>query len=195
MGLSERISPVAVEGGQPLASARPEERDRAWRRLIDEHYQRIYRLVCRFGVEPSEVEDIVQRALVIAVRRIHEIDDIRDPGAWLRGITVRVIAQHRRWRAVRAAKDWLLGDTAVAPSAPVMTPEQNAASAQEVEAVRRVLGFLSPRLRDVLVLCDIEDLAPREAASLLGISVNTVRSRRRLAKEKFMEMWNKERTP
>jgi RNA polymerase sigma-70 factor (ECF subfamily) len=175
-----------------LTSGDPRQREKAWRALVDAHYPRIYRLVCRFGVEPAEVEDIVQRALVVAFRRIHEVDDVRDPAAWLRGIAVRVVAQHRRWRGVRAAKRWILRDLPAAGVAPVITPEQSTASAEEMEAVRAVLARLSPKLRDVLVLCDIEELAPQEAAEALDIPVNTVRSRRRLAKEKFLALWEKE---
>jgi RNA polymerase sigma-70 factor (ECF subfamily) len=172
-----------------LKSGEADERERAWRALYDEHFERVYRLVCRFGVEPAEVEDIAQRAFVIAFRRIHEVEEVHEPAAWLRGIVVRVVAQHRRWRRVREAKRWILRDLPAAAPPPVIAPDAGAAAAQEMEDVRQVLARLSSKLRDVLVLCDIEDCAPREAAALLGIPVNTVRSRRRLAREKFSAIW------
>lgn len=165
--------------------------DAGWQGLCEEHYERLYRLACRFAVEPGEVEDVVQRALVIAFKRLPEVEDVRDPGAWLRGITVRVILRHLRWRRLRETKRWLLPHSPIAP-APVITPEQSVAANEEIDSVRAVIKKLSPKLRNVLVLCDIEELKPGEAARQLGISVETVRSRRRLAKKKFMEIWKQE---
>jgi len=172
-----------------LCSAEASEREDAWRALYEDQFNRAYRLVCRFGVEPAEVEDLVQRAFVVAFRRIHEVEEVRDPAAWLRGIVVRVIAQHRRWRRVREAKRWLLRDAPAAAPLPVIAPDAGAEASREMEEVRQVLARLSGKLRDVLVLCDIEECAPREAAVLLGIPVNTVRSRRRIARDKFLAIW------
>jgi DNA-directed RNA polymerase specialized sigma24 family protein len=41
----------------------------------------------------------------------------------------------------------------------------------------------------VLVLCEIEELAPGEVAGTLGIPFNTVRSRRLLARRSFEKLW------
>ncbi len=166
-------------------------RDAAWRELCDEHYTRLYRLVCRFGVEAGEVEDTVQRALVVAFERFSEVENVRDPGAWLRGITVRIALRHLRWRRVRETKRWLLRDSPIT-APPVLSPEQTTSAAEEIVLVRKTLNQLSPKLRNVLVLCDIEEMKPSEAASHLGLSVETIRSRRRLAKQKFSRLWKRE---
>lgn len=173
-----------------LTTGAADVRERAWRALYDGHYARVYRLVCRYGVEPADVEDLVQRVFVIAFRRIGEVGDVRDPGAWLRGIGVRVVAQHRRWRKVREVKRWLVRDAGVVAAEP-MAPDRSAVAQQELARVRAVLDRMSGKLRDVLVLCDIEDCSPSEAAEALGIPVNTVRSRRRLARAKFQELWER----
>lgn len=178
--------------GLLLRSEQADERERAWRVLYDQNFERVYRLVCRFGIEPGEVEDLTQKAFVIAFRRMSDVEDIRNPGAWLRGIVVRVVSQHRRWRRVRDAKRWLLRDIRVAAPQPVPTPERGAAAAQDLENIRAVLDQLSDKLRDVLVLCDVEECTPREVAELLRIPVNTVRSRRRAARKKFTDIWRRD---
>lgn len=174
-----------------LRAEQARDRERAWRALFDGHYQRVYRLALRFGVGPAEAEDVVQRAFLIAIKRIDEVDDVRDPAAWLRGITVRVVAHHRRWRRLREAKRWLLRDTQRDDAREPVTPERHTAAAQEAALTRVVLGQMTRKLREVLVLCDIEDCRPAEAAEVLGIPVNTVRSRRRLARARFAELWNR----
>ncbi len=187
--------PIAEQTSVPqlvlLQSEDQDTRDAAWYRLCSEHYARLYRLVCRFGVEAGDVEDTVQRALVVAFERFSEVENVRDPGAWIRGITVRIALRHLRWRRVREAKQWLLRDSPIAAT-PVLSPEQTASAAEEIVLVRQVLGRLSPKLRNVLVLCDIEEMKPSEAASHLGLSVETVRSRRRLAKKEFTTLWKRE---
>lgn len=175
-----------------LRSSDRDDRERAWRLMYDRHYDRVFRLVCRFGVESGEVEDITQRAFITAYKRIQEVDDVRDPFSWLCGIVVRVVAQHRRWRRVRTAKRWLLRETPAASPRPVIAPDRGAAVAQKMDAVRAVLDRMSDKLRTILVLCDIEELRPQEAADLLDIPVNTVRSRRRIAKAKFHELWTEQ---
>ncbi len=174
-----------------LRSEETAERDDAWRALFDAHYDRVYRLVCRFGVQPMDVEDVVQRAFEIAYDRIREVDDVRDAPAWLRGIVVRVVAHHRRWRRVREAKRWLLRETRLVERAPVITPDRDVAAAQRLAQVRDVLDRMSPKLRDVFVLCCIDECTPREAANALGIPLNTARSRRRLAREQFDSIWQR----
>lgn len=136
----------------------------------------------------ADVEDVTQRVFVVAYRRVQEIDDVRNVGAWLRAIVVRVIAEHRRWLRVRRVKQWLLRATAEVERAPQPTPERDAVAREAQRTVAAVLAQMSPKLRDVLVLLELEQLELRAAAETLGIPANTVRSRRRLAREQFQRI-------
>jgi RNA polymerase sigma-70 factor (ECF subfamily) len=173
---------------QALRSRSVGDRDAAWRALYDEHFAQVYRLICRFGVPFADVEDVAQRVFVVAYRRAQEIEDVRNVGAWLRAIVVRVVAEHRRWLRVRRVKDWLLRASLEAERPPQPTPERDAAARQAQRIVAGVLAQMSPKLRDVLVLLDLEQLELREVAETLGIPANTVRSRRRLAREQFQRI-------
>lgn len=171
-----------------LRSTSVEDRDAAWRALYDEQFAQVYRLVCRFGVPFADVEDVAQRVFVVAYRRVQEIDDVRNVAAWLRAIVVRVVAEHRRWLRVRRVKQWVLRASAEVERAPQPTPERDAAAQEAQRTVAAVLAQMSPKLRDVLVLLELEQLDLREAAETLGIPANTVRSRRRLAREQFQRI-------
>lgn len=170
-----------------LRASTREDRERAWRALYDAHVDRIYRLAFKFGVREAEVEDVTQRIFVIAHERLGELDHVDDVGAWLRGVGVRVIAAHHRWWRVRAVKRWLVNDT--------MTPEQGRGPEQDASArqtqlrVAEVLERMSPKLREALVLLEMEECSPSEVAALTGTPVNTVRSRARLAREQFEKLW------
>jgi RNA polymerase sigma-70 factor, ECF subfamily len=177
--------------GDRLRATAPEERDQAWRSLYQDEFSRVYRLCCRFGVPGAEVEDVVQQVFLIAYRRIagEEVLNIR---AWLRGIAVKVIAERRRWHRLRRIKAWLvesLYSEGAQPPAP--TPAVAAEHAELHDEIAAALSGLSPKLREVLVLCDIEECSLAEVANAVGAPVNTVRSRRRLAREAFQREWER----
>ena len=168
------------------ATAR-EERDRAWRDLYDAHVDRIYRLAFKFGVREAEVQDVTQRIFVIAHERLSDALVVDDVGAWLRGIGVRVISDHHRWWRVRAMKRWLVNDT-MTPDA-VRGPEHDVSTKQTQARVAEVLERMSPKLREALVLLEMQECPPAEVAAITGAPVNTVRSRGRLAREQFQRLW------
>jgi RNA polymerase sigma-70 factor, ECF subfamily len=179
---------VALEAG-PLRSVSTSTRDQAWRVLYDQQFDRVYRLVCRFGVPLAEAEDVAQQVFVVAHRRLSEISDIENVGGWLRGIAVKLISEHHRWRRVRHVRRWIVQSLYGDDRDDRPTPTASLESAEVRARVAAVLRDLSPKLRAVLVLCDIEELDLAEVAATLAIPINTVRSRRRLARASFQRLW------
>jgi RNA polymerase sigma-70 factor (ECF subfamily) len=169
------------------------EREQIWRTLYDESFDSIYRLVFSLGVPAEEIEDVVQRAFLVAYRRLQESEsEVSHPHAWLRGIAVRVVSEHRRWRRVRRVKSWLLRATLDASTSErSTTPEDDAHLAQARQLVHKVLARMSPKLRDVLVLLELEECPVQEVATILQIPANTVRSRKRLARQEFERLWRR----
>jgi RNA polymerase sigma-70 factor (ECF subfamily) len=165
------------------------ERRHVWLALFEEKFVATFRLVRNLGVDVCDVEDVVQRVYQVALKRITEVPRVERPEAWLRGIAVREVLHYRRWHGVRRAKRWLLLTTATAEKDEPPTPEQNAEAVETRQRVQEVLERMSPKLRDVLVLLHGEELALQEVARLLEIPMNTVRSRKRLAKEQFQRLW------
>ncbi|MEN9581830.1 MAG: hypothetical protein RJA70_4839 [Pseudomonadota bacterium] len=165
------------------------ERNRAWRLLYDANFESVYRLACRSGVLPAEAEEVSQKVFAIAYRKLGETHQIANLNAWLYGITLRVVRQHFRWQRVRRVKAWMLPESPGVIPNEAASPEAMAASAELQRKVSQVLASMSAKLRNVLVLTEIEDLRPKEAAEILAVPVNTVRSRRRLAQEDFRLRW------
>lgn len=69
--------------------------------------------------------------------------------------------------------------------APPVGPDTYAGQSEAKEIIFEALEKLPPEQRMVIVLRDIEGLSPKEVASVMGCSVNTVRSRKILAMEKL----------
>ena len=132
-----------------------------------------------------DVEDIVQEVFTIAYERVHKFRGDCSLRTWLFGITKKVV-QHRRrkerWRRwLRGSANETAGHLASDNPDPLRAVEQSRAAAE----VYQVLDRLSERDRQVLILCELEELDADEAGLLLGIRQANVRLRLHRARARF----------
>lgn len=163
--------------------------DAAFSRLYAEHFERVYGLLGRYGVAPADVEDLVQQVFSVAFAHQSELVRIENPRAWLTAIAVRIAHEHYRRRRVRRLKAWVVEHSWAARATDEVTPEREALKTEASTRVRDVLERMSEKLRDALVLVELEELGTREAAEILAIPHNTLRSRQRLARAEFERLW------
>jgi RNA polymerase sigma-70 factor (ECF subfamily) len=64
-----------------------------------------------------------------------------------------------------------------------------------IEALRRAVQALPRRYREVVVLCDLEEVDYADAAVALGCPIGTVRSRLHRARGLLLDKLNQERNP
>lgn len=136
----------------------------------------ICRTLQRLGVREADVHDIAQELFLAVYRALPEWDRSRPQKPWLFGFAVRFASNYRRlgWHRGRALDE----DVAV-PS-----PRLNDRIAAK-RTVMRALETLDFDKRVALVMHDVEEFTAKEIAELLGISINTVSSRVRLARDAF----------
>lgn len=150
--------------------------------LYRRHLGFVWRSLLRLGVEEASVEDVAQNVFLIVGRKLSTFDADRSERAWLFGIARRVAKDHRRSR-LRADARLRQLPTPTPPS----NPEEEATREEMARLARTVLGELTEEHRLVLVLADIEGLTGTEVADALGIKMNTVYSRLRVARRRFEE--------
>jgi RNA polymerase sigma-70 factor, ECF subfamily len=131
------------------------------------------------GVRETDLEDATQRVFLIAVSKL---DRIR-PGserAYLYSTAVRLARRIRRSpREMGSEPD---AHELVDPGA---TPEAALEHRQSVALLDRVLERLPDELKEVFLLCEVEELTMREVSELLAVPSGTVASRRRRAREEL----------
>lgn len=158
------------------------ERDAArFRRLFDDHYDFIWRLLGRLGVAPAAVDDAAQEVFIVAARRL---TDVR-PGserAFLFGIARRHASDLRRseQRRGEVGSDEFFEfahDGGTGPDAAI--------DARRLLDI--ALSSMGDDTREVFVLFELEGLTKPEVAKLLGIPEGTAASRLRRAREEFMQ--------
>lgn len=96
---------------------------------------------------------------------------IREPRAYLTTIASRLTAQYfRRLALERAYLDALAG----MPEETAPSPETRMLVVEALTAVNRVLDGLSPRVRDIFLLSQLDGLTYAEISSQFDMSVNAV---------------------
>lgn len=163
-------------------------RDFAWMSLTVERIYRRYRSfaqwsLVRFGVDGEQVDDAVQDVFLRVLSCSSGPREVRGSvGAWIWGICRNVATSYRR-RARRQADDpsvlaWLSASNDT-------DPEEACAQAEAMQMVERFLEELEADKRDLFLLTEVDDLPAAEAASRLGININTAYSRLRVARSLF----------
>lgn len=130
----------------------------------------VWRLLGRLGVPPGDIADAVHDVFVVVYQRRAELDASRPVRPWLFGIARRVAAAARRKRRAEP-----LDET----DAPIAAAPPHA----ERDLLWRALALLDDERVEVVVLHDLEGYTGAEIATLLDLSVNTIHSRLRLARE------------
>lgn len=138
--------------------------------IFDTHEDKLYRLARRLTRSAEEAEDLLQDTFVKAAGALGSIPDgTPKEEAWL--VRVLINTQRDHWRKATVRKR-------AAPIAPALTalPASTAETALIAKrAVWAALDTLTPRRRAILVLSELEGLAPDAIASLVGGTVVTVR--------------------
>jgi RNA polymerase sigma-70 factor (ECF subfamily) len=176
---------VLLTGGETPAATQSTpaagKRVTDFRALYDAHIDFVWRNLRRLGIPDADADDKTQEVFVVAHRRLAEFED-RGFGAraWLFQIALRVASDARRHRR-RHPED---ADGGIAMARESIAPDQTTSVALREDLTRldRALGRIEVGRRAVLVLHEIEELTAPEIANSLGISVNTVYSRLRVAR-------------
>lgn len=177
---------VPIKEGSPAlgptsAGSSVEARDQRIRRLVDAHFDAVWRLVRRLGVPENEADDAAQRAFVVAVRRLDEIDPNRER-AYLMGIAARTASETRRTLR-RRREDAVAEDAEWADPAP--DPESQIDRRRARARLDAIVASMPVEIGTVFVLREIEGMTLPEIAQMHGIPLGTATSRLRRARELF----------
>jgi len=133
----------------------------------------------RLGVKPNQLEDAVQDVFVVVQRRLADFEGRSSMKTWLFGIALRVAKDHRR-RHVKQGAEVGTDDDSLVGTDP--DPREAAQQAEAAALIHALLERLDEERRVVFVLTELEEFTAAEIAETLGIGINTVYSRLRLAR-------------
>jgi RNA polymerase sigma-70 factor (ECF subfamily) len=159
--------------------------------LCRAHADQIARWAARLGGPGLEPDEAVQEVFLIVARRLGEFRGDAKITTWLFRITVRVVANQRR--ALRRRQGWARLTRRIVDQTATDDPGP-AAQMERAEATRRfyrALDELPERLRQVLVLFELEDMGTAEIADLFERPATTVRVWLHRARRGFIDAWRR----
>ncbi len=138
----------------------------------------VYRFALHMTGVPAMAEDVTQDVFLLVMRDAGRYQAGRSTvAAWLCGIARNCARQRlERERRSEPLNDRLEHDVAGAPAVEP-DPVADLTQAARLAALRRAVLALPLRYREVVVMCDLQELSYAEAADALGCAIGTVRSR------------------
>jgi RNA polymerase sigma-70 factor (ECF subfamily) len=127
--------------------------------------------------DAAEAEDLVQETLTKALRAFDSFEPDTNFKAWIFRIMRNTFLSSRM--AISASRTVFLEDhpDVLETADSGATPETEVLKLSDLAALRDALEELAPQFRDVILLCDLEELKYREIATVLDVPVGTVMSR------------------
>jgi RNA polymerase sigma-70 factor (ECF subfamily) len=155
-----------------------------FRALYDAHFDFVWRSLRRLGVREPDVLDLAQKVFLTAYFKLPEFEGRSLVSTWLFGIAQRVASDYRRSALIRRE---VSTDNAELDSVASWHEDFSAESdaRRRARAAEAILNKLPEPQRTVFVLFELEEMSGQDIATLLNVSVGTVRSRLRLARDAF----------
>jgi RNA polymerase sigma-70 factor, ECF subfamily len=150
--------------------------------------------LCR-QLGPQEFDDKVHDTFVLVVQAIRR-GELRDPQrlmGFVRTIVRRQVAAHID-RVVHIRKDHMDLETSARIADPNTNPEEAAIFRQRVELIRRVLGELSDRDREILTRFYLREQGQEQICSEMDLTETQFRLLKSRAKARFGELGRKKLT-
>jgi len=141
-----------------------------FQKQLDVRWHRLYRLAYSWCHDPHLARDLVQEAIVKALRSKHQLKDEKALDAWL--FTILNNCWKDYWRSKKETVDI---------DSMHLSLEDHHHSAHEqrdiVTSVRDAIAQLPLNQRQIITLIDLEEMSYKEVANILDIPIGTVMSR------------------
>jgi RNA polymerase sigma factor (sigma-70 family) len=137
----------------------------AWRQLVDRYARLVHSVPVRYGLSPSEVDDVGQEVFLALAQNMHTIEDPDRLPAWLvttaRRVCWRTVQRHRLEQPLEEEGEG--GDErGLRPElvSPLPTPEQALAGWDRQSTLHAAIARLNERCRKLILLIFLDTREP-----------------------------------
>ena len=177
------MTAAALREADAPRSAPRTHSDARLRKMLDEHFDFVWRQLRRLGLSDDRADDAAQQVFVVASSKLHMIQEGSER-SFLFGTAMRVASDIRRSAVVR--REVACADPAADLEAGPW-PDELVDQRRARVMLDAILEAMDLDLRSVFVLFEIEEMTTAEIATLLAVPPGTVASRLRRAREEFQE--------
>ena len=175
------MSLMEIPDAELVASVRQGDQT-AFRKLVERHRERIYRVALGMLRNPDDAMDAVQEVFIRIHARLNDFKGESAFGTWLVRVTVNYCIDRQRRQKTWDARfvvdnEW--------EGVSEESPERLFMNAQTGAALQRALAELGEEHRTAILLREVNGLAYVEIAEVMGCPKGTVMSRLHHARKKL----------
>ncbi|MBD3291662.1 MAG: sigma-70 family RNA polymerase sigma factor [Armatimonadia bacterium] len=166
----------------------------AFGQLVDEYKDKIYNYVARMLNDPYEAEDVTQEAFLRAYRSLPRFRGASSFHTWLyriaSNLAIDVVRKRKRQDPTFSLDEPIESDDGeYEREIPDDTgsPEDRTSTRETRVAVRRAIMELPEKLRDVMILYELQGETYEDIADILDVPLGTVKSRLFNARNRLKE--------
>lgn len=149
-------------------------------RLVDEHYQLLFRYAYRLSGDRADAEDLTQQTYLVAQRKLSQLRDPRLARSWLctilRNLFLKKVSQKNSSVSLSLTFD--------------LAAEETATQELTSQELQKALDELSEEFRVPLLMYYFEERSYKEISSELSVPIGTVMSRLSRAKSFLQERFS-----
>ena len=167
-----------------LVNAAQHGKTAAFSELYRRHYKRVARRLSHLVGPQGSPEDLLQETFLKAMRSLSGFRSESSFATWILSIATRVARDEQRRKSRTLWR--LFSDPETIDEAATCAPQSDTYA--ELRTVHRALHRLSPRLRELVILFDLEGETLMEIATQLDIPLHTAASRLRRGRTKLRHL-------
>ena len=171
--------------------------DTAFNELMERHAPAVFHFLCRMLGSEDDANDLAQETFVRVYRARERYNPRQKFSTWLFTIAGNLARNQRRWRArhpnvsLDAESETTEQSLGEVLPASVASPSDVVVTEERAHAVRTAVEKLPEDMREAIILCEWEDLAVAEAATILNTTPKAVESRLYRARQLLRERLKK----
>jgi RNA polymerase sigma-70 factor (ECF subfamily) len=148
--------------------------EKAFSLLYRRRQPAIYRFALQMCGSTALAEDVTQEVFIVLIRDRHAFDAQRGSlSSFLFGVARNQLLRRLQRERFYAPMEPVSDESAESNNGPA----EKFSRSETIESVRKAVLSLPERYREVVVLCDLEEMSYVETAEILGCAIGTVRSR------------------
>jgi RNA polymerase sigma-70 factor (ECF subfamily) len=161
----------------------------AWELVVARYKRKVFHIGYKFTWRHDDAEDLTQEIFLKVFRSLEKFNRDADFSTWLSSVARNFCIDH--YRASKREKEVLVEDLVAFDLAPASTgssPHRALEDRDRRSFLRRGLEALPDKLREAVVLRDLQGLSYQEMADRLGLPEGTVKSRINRGREELSRL-------
>jgi len=161
----------------------------AWELVVGRYKRKVFHIAYKFTGRHDDAEDLTQEIFLKVFRSLEKFNRDADFSTWLSSVARNFCIDH--YRASKREKEVLVEDLVAFDLAPASTgssPHRALEDRDRRSFLLRGLEALPDKLREAVVLRDLQGLSYQEMADRLGLPEGTVKSRINRGREELSRL-------